>query len=736
MLNIVNEVLAKSIDRFLSDETDPLNSRMMNKRYPFVFPYHFAHHQCQLALETRQTPLGDISYRTSLSLPLKRDHSNNYGVHPHGSGVAQMLLCGMSPDQQTLIIEPTQFADFDPAQTATADTVDLFDEQTQAFFMRHYGVHAISMDHHPLNSLDTFMAQTGLDAQAVEALLATGQSAPMVSPNGRFRTGSRGAQPYSSQYGARYVNAINAQAQRSRRSDHSMSLLETGEGSGKRWYLTNTSPQRFDRMQRMIRLQRWMGIPFAELDTLIVAAMHAEGEANPQMLMNENTLRVLGVFRHMKQRYSIEAEEFAALLHHLSPRASAGRLPLFDAVFNTPMLFDTPLTLDRTALELSSNSPQDHQTLFQICASLGLTPTASSLERVLNNTSQHVGPLSRSLSTVSSFYRQARIAKMFDLSVEDSLALVDLLGGDTYEKALTRGTLRTGGDAPDLLDILMQMDWAVTWLKQSKQDVATARNGAGLQADTLVVTEDLVEQLTQLHQQVNQTAIHDTPLRLVEQFLQELTQIHPGHAQVLLEWARLSVEQFVIMLNDAVTRSQVSLENFDPALLTALTTLSQRAQLTTALNLSEPALRTFIASAAWLGAPLISDSPALAPMYLLERYNHLIHEVGVQDAKLLGYLHRANAQSSPLDNNELNAQLAALLNWDPSELKAHARHLPEGKAVSVAEIDWLYRCQQAGLRSGLSADTLQRAMSLGPKSSIADWQALGNAAAAALTTHR
>ena len=340
-------------------------------------------------------------------------------------------------------------------------------------------------DHaNPLTWLDTFMKQTGMNAEEVEALLATRRYSPTVSPNWQSvparQPRANGAPEFtlSSHYGACYVNGVGAAdalMQYADGVDNSLKLVVPDGEEDTAVRIGNTSLQRFERLQRMIRLQRWMKLPFAELDTLIVAAMRAEGDANLEMALNENTLRTLGVFRYLSQKYSIQAEEFAAFLNDLSPYADKDRTPLFDEVFNNPVLFDTPLTLDQKEFEISSSDPADQQTVYQLCASLELQPTEASLGRVADNTRAHVGPLCRSLAIVSSFYRQARIAQMFRLSAQDSWALVDLLGGEAYQQALTRGFLRTEGDEQDILDILMQMDWAVTWLDASKQHIGTVR---------------------------------------------------------------------------------------------------------------------------------------------------------------------------------------------------------------------------------------------------------------------
>jgi hypothetical protein len=972
MLTIVNDVLSKNIEAFLGDKAEPLPEQLAQKRHPFVFPYHFAHHQCVLGLGNKSTPLGDINYRISQQLPLLRNASNEFGKHEHSSAAAQGLLSGLSAEQQLLVTEPTLFSDFYisraqleaggwyspssslsawedlhvgyvlPAQDTIKKTVPdaseltaaatgsknaatliftatgspptelnfdfishrpamgennnqvitnayksgypkmlcirndenpawpdkagysssffvlgiasggfnlpdttqkafikysvtlclddighedyLLPENERLFFKRHYGVEIQSNNSNPLVALDTFMAQTGLDAETVEAVLAARRFRPNVSPNcvslNPLRDGRANsvlAFPYSSHYGAGYVNGVgacNSEAGWADAAGNFMGLKEIKTEDSTTWRLTNTSLNRFDRLQRMIRLQRWMDIPFAELDTLIVAAMRAEGDANLEMALNDNTLRTLGVFRHLNQRYGIKAEEFAAFLHHLSPYADTDRTPLFDEVFNSPALFDTPLILDQTPFDPAGDDPDNQKTVYQLCAGLGVQPTETSFDRLANNTREYVGPLSRSLTIVSSLYRQARIARMFGLSVEDSGALADLLGGNAYVQALTTGALRTADTAPDILDVLMQMDWAVTWLKDSKQSIGSVRAHVGLDAEPLVPTQALVDRLTRLHQDADQSLItdqqvhnlnlpntpaqsidwlaelkkalvndiglvkaqplqqvedlkgqldaaltalivplgldteaqkdaqtrlceflliaHDRQLRLIEGVLQELAKLHMDRAAVVTHWAGLSTEVLLKQLIEAMNAQRLTVENFDPVLLTSLQCLLRHAGIALAFNLSELALRLFVVSPQWLGALMIPDAPSLASFYLLERYSHLVNDADVPGAELLNYLSLANLNGTPTSEvDTLATALAQLLKWTKNEVLTLAQHLPEHKATTLAHVDWLYRCKKLSQTNGLSATSLLLAVKLNPQSPTAQWQAVGDAAMAA-----
>ncbi|MFJ7794765.1 Tc toxin subunit A [Pseudomonas sp. NPDC096950] len=407
--------------------------------------------------------------------------------------------------------------------TLTLDEHYTFTPEQQTFFQQHYGRLVTSPEKMALAEVTTFMQHTGLNALQVETLLSQRSQFPRLSANVPSTNPHREGitidnkkvlpYPHSSHYGACYVNGNGsgnydsldiptvASIQKDQ-FDNAMTLEPYKSGELDGWRITKTSPDRFDRLQRMVRLQRWTGIPFAELDTLITAAIRAEGETNVGMELNLNTLRTLGVYQYLNRQYTLGAEEFAACLHYLSPYATGKRLPLFDQVFNQVQLFDTPLILDQTAFTVDNPNPAAQRTLLQLCAGLGLQPSEDSLLLLARQTLKHLGALSRDLTTVSSIYRQARIARMFGLSVSDTLDLAGLLGGETYQRHLCTGKLTAHGDttddAPDLLDVLMQMDWAVAWLKDSELTVGQLQRLLGVTVDKSPMPPLVLERLLRL----------------------------------------------------------------------------------------------------------------------------------------------------------------------------------------------------------------------------------------------
>ncbi|WP_240364859.1 Tc toxin subunit A [Pseudomonas syringae] len=485
-LHIVNQVLSKAINAYVGtvpeDKGKTIYQLVAEKQHPFQFPYNFHFQQITLGLAGKKPMLGELSYHVSLEVPATSTPTDEFGKVQQSSAIAQALMSGLSPEQQAIVLEP--------ALTTQPEVII-------PFFKTKYNIAYSDDASNPLNSLDTFMAKTELDSDAVEALLAMGGHTPYPSPNiqsagqiaGWKPSYDEGAAAIVSRFGAGYVNGTAA--------DPAMGLRKDIDGVV---YLTNTSVDRFDRLQRMIRLQRWTGISFTALDTLVMAVIRSEGAVNPQMVLTVNTLRALGTYRYLNKRYGLAPGEFAAFVHQMPGEANDGRLPMFDRVFNNPALFDTPLVLDGSILDLDQDSSEHVKARAQLSRALHLSSTHECLRQLAIDVRELIGnaptDFRLNVSMISSLYRQARIASMFGLTTAQCRALIDLLGSLSFRKKVVSGQL--DDTEPDVLDILMQLDWAVTWLEASDRDVTTLRRQAGWDMTETVVTQELTVQLEQL----------------------------------------------------------------------------------------------------------------------------------------------------------------------------------------------------------------------------------------------
>ncbi|MFW0758242.1 Tc toxin subunit A [Pseudomonas sp. H11T01] len=408
MLKIVNDILNTNIQEALKSTADKNKSTydvLAQRRYPFALPYEIYHHQCLLGLSANKPSLGELNYLTSTSLPITQTVNIQYGqVLDSSATEAQQLLSGLSPQQQLLLTDEGK------------------NREKDDYWKNLYGIDSPS----GLSNMNTFLERTELKAEQLEALLSQGKHTPRQSSN--YPTAVSPPGPY----GARYVNGPSPTGST---AANSMAIINNQEGKE----IARTTDQRFERLQRMIRLQRWLDIPFAELDTLIISALESQVPSNTLMQLDTYTVRALGVYRYLSRRYSINAEEFGALLHQVSPYATGDTPPLFDRVFDQAGLFDTPLVLDGRSFSVDDSNPDSHTILQYLSASLGLPLTEDSLLLIVKNTEKHLGPLKCDLRTLSSIYRQARITRMLGISIAESVTLAHLLGGESISRCLAKG---------------------------------------------------------------------------------------------------------------------------------------------------------------------------------------------------------------------------------------------------------------------------------------------------------
>ncbi|MFJ7284871.1 Tc toxin subunit A [Pseudomonas sp. NPDC099000] len=423
MLGIVNAILDQNIQDALktTDDKDKSTYDVLAQRYyPFALPYEFFHHQCLLGLGANKPMLGELNYLVSEYLPLTQNYGLLFGkVQNSSSDQAQRLMSGLSPNQQALLTELPW------TQKLLADAalarLPLEEQRTQKdnYWEKIYGTASVS----DLKKIQSFLERTELKAEQLEALLAQGKHAPHTSAHYLLSA------PYSQPYGARYVNGPLATTEKS------MSLgIEKSPAE-----ITNATEDQLERLHRMIRLQRWLDMPFTDLDSLLCSAFESKRPRNAQMQLDCHAIQALGVYGYLNRKYSITAEEFAALLHQLTPCANGDNTALLDKVFNQSRVFDTPLKLDGRAFQADNSDPASHTILQHLSISLGLPLTDESLLLVVKNTQKHLGSLKCDLRTLSSIYRQARIARMFGVSISESSTLANLLGGESISRCLATG---------------------------------------------------------------------------------------------------------------------------------------------------------------------------------------------------------------------------------------------------------------------------------------------------------
>ncbi|OAB52860.1 Tc toxin subunit A [Pseudomonas thivervalensis] len=663
MLDIINDTLRSNIEAHLANthENRTVHQVLASAPYPFSLPYDLHHHQCVLGLGTGTPTLGELNYRVSLNLPFS-ERRHFYGNVFVDSAQAQKLLSGLSPAQQALLIAPT-------ASQGNLSTLKTY-----------YGTDNLLR----LSELEFFKERTGLTTEQVEELLAQGKCRPRTSNDSPLSTRTH--------YGASYINGGATPAL----------AIET---QAEQKVFTHNSPERFDRLQRMIRLHRWTGIPVAELDTLVFNVQRSE------MLetLSANTLRTLGVYRYLNRRHGIAPEEFAAFLHDMPTHACGDRVSLFDQVFNRTQLLKSPMW----GAPRRSLTARDEQTFSYLSAGLGLPVAPDSLLLLTEQASRYLS-LEYDLPTVSALYRQARIARMFRLSPLECTELARLLGGEDFCKALVKGELRTvDSTKSDILDVLMAMDWAVDWLRQNNRDVLQWCRLFNVSSNDWPLNQNLEKRLAKFQADTN--ASQDHPHQ-VELLLHDIADLPAEYVPGVLQMAGTDARAIVAAIKQA-----------PGAMPPLLATVLRTAEACQRLHLSSSTLKALMENPTWL-APRLSATLRPHTLYLLECFSHCARHQAQSEENLLHYLQVANQEHS---EKEANGLLAKLLNWSVEEVSSLTASLDTRRANSMEAVDWIMRCQACSQQTGLSANLLIKALRLKATSPASDWKIVGEALIAA-----
>ncbi|WP_118984347.1 Tc toxin subunit A [Photorhabdus sp. CRCIA-P01] len=337
------------------------------------------------------------------------------------------------------------------------------------FFLENYGIPP--QQRQKLEEILFFSEQTKGSVEELERAFSHGDYHPTVSSNVQFKNTifsngqSHATFPTPYQYGSVYLNSAHPEA---------LDINKTRPRS-----MTAITEYRFDRLNRLLRLQRWTKLPHDKLDLLLTSAARAEGMANLELNINYNSLRALGLFRYLNNNYNLAAEAFAAFVYQITPFGISSDVPFFDQVFNQPQLFDIPMALDNSEFDYTARRGNDARTVKQICAGLGIASATFQIlaQQVCSAFSLPEKRLTRSLDVISAFYRLVMIPRLFKLTAEQGIIIVDILskiGG--FNPLLLAGAPRLsplGSDGEsttevDVLDIILAIEEMSSWLSQTK----------------------------------------------------------------------------------------------------------------------------------------------------------------------------------------------------------------------------------------------------------------------------
>ncbi|MFL1525428.1 Tc toxin subunit A [Pseudomonas sp. O230] len=504
-VSLVNEVLESIIESFLTPaalNNQVVDDHLLEQRFPFrSMPFEWYFEQWKQVLEVNKLSLGEV-VRTI-------DESGPYFKQPGARGVFSDIAlhqsCNIGPQGQRLLTES-----FLPVRATTAEWTK--------FYSDNFGSTGTEL----LDSVH-FCAKTSIEAEALTSLLSIEGYAPKRSSNVEWPQpeGPEDSQ-LSKEFGSAYIN----------HGDEKVITL-SDPAAGKTRQFTNAIGNRFERINRILRLSRWLELPVDQCDRLIMAAFKAELRGDildPEVRkialsskpsrITSNTLRAIGLFQEFRLRFKCSAEQFAALIDEISPYSRGEGLSQFDRIFNAQAFFDTPLKADNGYFAIEAQTRADKRTVDQICTSLGINQeTWRYLARFVAKSYNLRDELQRSLPILSSLYRLVLLASFLRISAIELAALLETFseknGSELLQRVLGESRLLISGTSGvgDVLNVMQAVQSCVQWAQENDLSVLWLVQKVAPVIAPPLATEAEVTLLQEVHKRLHPVRFSEAALR-------------------------------------------------------------------------------------------------------------------------------------------------------------------------------------------------------------------------------
>ncbi|MEG1041489.1 MAG: Tc toxin subunit A [Pseudomonas sp.] len=666
-------------------------------------PFHYAQEQIKAVLKQRQVPHFELLQKAEYSYPnfcngrlrtpeLRQVMRNASGFSP----ALQALLLTDKPEKNTV--------NGWRAWYGYAETVP--------------GTQAIS----ELLEVETYCQRTGISTEQLLEMLAisgiddnanAGFSA--VRTSSAYRpTGKPPLEDYH--HGTAYINTNKSKR---------LTVKDAQAEVGIRLQFSALDYRNLLCMYQMIHLQRELGLPFAEVDLLLMAILRAEG-LQYNWHLSPATLRALGVFRYLKEAYGISAEQFAALILEVSPHAVGESTPMLDRVLNGPgsgqmAQVEVPLILDDRTFDPNDGADGQLKVLPALCVALGANEATT--RDYLQQAQQALGlsTLTLSLPLFSSLYRLSRLHRLFKRSAVEGQALIRLLGqtGENLSAQLAGKPKISDQFAPDVLDMLVALSNLDQWLRQEQilpsalLGALTATDGAQLALDSKLVNAiyELIPEIRKALQAYSQpdwqrTASSEDALQTLAASLLikafggsgKGVALEQQHIAPLLRWCATSAKALLEDVLKAAGKEDTEAPRLQTPLDASLwSKLARHCALIHLLRLSPGALQALCDHPQWFdleepeevieAAAASIPTVSLDQCYQLSRLRQWVEVCrrnGGDENDAILYLTQQAHSTAPTQVAAATEHLGTLLGW-PSEQIQHA--CPHVKKITYVDND-------------------------------------------------
>lgn len=463
-VEIVNRILEARISAALRGEAPSVDDALLLKHRPFNLPYERYMAQINHVLRRDKRSLGDVIRLADEAYP----YFVVPGLSSARAGAALRMDTGLGPVQQEILVEaPHADAGGSGAGRVSPRTGVRTPRAPQDSFLRDfYDVD----DPRDLIDIEAFCRATQTRKDDVESLFSIERLAPAASPN------APGIAAASSLvFGSAYIHGGEGDP-----------VTVVTNGQGEFHQVTGATLDRLDRIQRLIRLSRWLDLPFDQTDQVLMAAIRAEQGAKASLVIRitELTVRALGLFCHLRRHHAVSAEDFAALLDGPALYARGGDVPQFDRIFNRTDLYAEPIVLDGKSFTIQP-SEVDRPRVTRLCSALGISfETYLYFARIIaqgmsagasDGASANEDSLAWSHEVLAAFYRMVRLPAYLGISGVEAVALLQLLAknGPQFVGRLVSPTIAAyeASTLADTLNVIHALSDAVAWCREHGFDV-------------------------------------------------------------------------------------------------------------------------------------------------------------------------------------------------------------------------------------------------------------------------
>ncbi|HWH86959.1 MAG TPA: Tc toxin subunit A [Pseudomonas sp.] len=449
------DIIVEVLEAFIAANTDSesIEDALIQARYPNGLPYYQHWVTVDGIAQFHDLSVGDFEHQVDLTYPYFLQANARGGNTAQGFAHASRL----GPYQRQLLTE------------ARADFADRED-----FLAHNFGTDNLDK-YQNLNQVVFLGERTKLDSRQIEALLSTGDFAPIRSANVTY-SDDEPEHAESERSGSVYINNNTAPALR----------IDPATKPRLRLTLSPDDPIGFDRYGRinqMVRLGNWTGLPFDQLDAVLAAAIKATALGNPLKLppymmdISSGAVRALGLFQTLRERYQCTAADFAVYIGELSVYGRGEALSQFDQVFNFQTGYREPLRLDNGDFAVTPTPGKADLTVNQLCSSLVIDPqTYYVLATTVARAHGLTDTLTRSSAIISSFYRLVALPRLLGITPIEGVLMLSLLGGDDWINRFAGiPVIHDVPDGlPDALELIEAMHGCVQWCAQNDLPVLWA----------------------------------------------------------------------------------------------------------------------------------------------------------------------------------------------------------------------------------------------------------------------